>query len=65
MVDEQIASGSLDDDKTETMGSRWLMNMYLLYVESMKQFYLKKKLDAVFHGPLLDVPQPGGKKTLT
>jgi hypothetical protein len=44
MVDEQIASGSLDDDKTETMSSRWLMNMYLLYVESMKQFYLKKNL---------------------
>jgi hypothetical protein len=69
MVDEQIASGSLD--KTETIGSRWLMKMqrreslYVLYGTTYEAILSKKKNSLLFHGPLLDVSQPGGKKTLT
>jgi hypothetical protein len=46
MVDEQIASGSLD--KTETIGSRWLMKMqrreslYVLYGTTYEAILSKK-----------------------
>jgi hypothetical protein len=47
MVDEQIASGSLD--KTETIGSRWLMKMqrreslYVLYGTTYEAILSQKK----------------------